>query len=79
LEVETIGGAARRVNRPEVEVSYDDGATWALAPVRSQSVGKYTARLQHPASGEVSLRATVSDQAVDRVVQTIVRAYHLVA
>jgi hypothetical protein len=56
-----------------VEVSYDDGATWAPAPV---AAGQAT--LTHPArDGYVSLRATAVDSAGNTVTQTVIRAYKL--
>jgi subtilisin family serine protease len=74
--IETVGGAGHRIARPTVEVSYDDGTTWTLATVESRPDG-YAALLRHPASGDVSLRATVTDHAGNKVEQTILRAYHL--
>jgi len=56
-----------------VEVSYDDGVTWASAPV---SAGQAT--VTHPArDGYVSLRATAVDSAGNTVTQTVIRAYKL--
>ncbi|MGN9909586.1 S8 family serine peptidase [Phytohabitans sp. LJ34] len=58
-----------------VEVSYDDGATWAPAPV---AAGQAT--VTHPAGdGYVSLRATAVDSAGNTVTQTVIRAYKLAA
>ena len=61
----------------DLEVSYDDGATWRSVPVTlAGNVGQ--AVLQHPASASfVSLRAAASDSAGDSVRQTILRAYRL--
>ncbi len=64
---------AGRTGRPVVRVSYDEGRSWAAAPVVRGQV-----RLRHPAgAGSVSLRATVTDRAGNRVDQTILRAYLL--
>jgi hypothetical protein len=58
-----------------VDVSYDDGATWAPAPV---AAGQAT--VSHPArDGYVSLRATAVDSAGNTVTQTVIRAYKLAA
>ena len=58
-----------------VEVSYDDGATWASAPVVAGQ-----AAVTHPAGdGYVSLRATAVDAAGNTVTQTVIRAYKLAA
>ena len=61
----------------DLEVSYDDGATWRAVPVaRAGTVG--WALLHHPNSeGFVSLRAAASDSAGNTVTQTILRAYRL--
>jgi hypothetical protein len=50
------------VNRPRVEVSYDDGGSWRTAPV-SQHRGQW--------------KATVSDPDGNTQRQTIIRAYAL--
>ncbi|MDG4785716.1 S8 family serine peptidase [Micromonospora sp. WMMD1102] len=56
-----------------VEVSYDDGVTWAPAEVTAGQ-----AVLRHPAeSGYVSLRASATDTAGNTVTQTVIRAYRI--
>jgi subtilisin family serine protease len=66
-----------RVNQPEVEVSYDDGATWSRARVRPQR-DRWIAEVDHPADAEfVSLRTSVSDQNGVSAEQTIIHAYRL--
>jgi hypothetical protein len=71
VEVERQAGSAA-VASLAVEVSYDDGASWQPAPV---TAGK--ARVRHPASGYVSLRAKAADDAGSTVQLTINRAYQL--
>ncbi|MBB5781799.1 S8 family serine peptidase [Nonomuraea jabiensis] len=67
------GSAARPVRRLSVEVSYDDGATWARAEVHGAA-----AVLRHPAGdGFVSLRAQAVDAAGNTAKQTIIRAYRI--
>jgi subtilisin family serine protease len=79
--IDVLGGAGRHIGRgtdqPTVEVSYDDGTTWAPAPVRRHDNGSWKAILDHPPTGAVSLRTTVADRHGNQVEQTIVRAYHL--
>jgi hypothetical protein len=57
-------------------VSYDDGQTWAKAPV-TLSHGKFVAvvdnRIAH--EGYVSLRVSVTDSRGSSVEQSIIRAY----
>ncbi|MFY1669249.1 S8 family serine peptidase [Plantactinospora sp. WMMB334] len=56
-----------------VEVSYDDGVTWAPAEVTAGQ-----AVLRHPAGpGYVSLRASATDTAGNTVTQTVIRAYKI--
>ncbi|MFC6017313.1 S8 family serine peptidase [Plantactinospora solaniradicis] len=56
-----------------VEVSYDDGVTWAPAEVTAGQ-----AVLRHPAApGYVSLRASATDTAGNTVTQTVIRAYKI--
>lgn len=70
-------GLVTDVNTPTLEVSYDDGATWAGAPVRCEGE-RFTALLDHPSTGAyVSLRAAVQDTSGNAVEQTIIRAYGL--
>ena len=65
------------MNTPSLEVSYDDGATWAAAPVQCEGE-RFTAVLDHPSTGSyVSLRAAVQDANGNAVEQTIIRAYGL--
>ncbi|NUW39761.1 S8 family serine peptidase [Nonomuraea rhodomycinica] len=69
------GSGAGRNRELAVEVSYDDGATWAAAEFRH---GR--AVLRHPAGdGFVSLRARAVDTAGDAVEQTVIRAYRIAA
>jgi hypothetical protein len=67
-------GSAAGANRSlTVEVSYDDGVTWAPAPVAGGQ-----AAVRHPAApGYVSLRATATDASGNTVTQTVIRAYKL--
>lgn len=64
-------GPARTV---AVEASYDDGRTWHRTPVRRGGDG-WTATLEHPAIGFVSLRTTARDAAGNQVLLTTIRAY----
>ncbi|MFI7129421.1 S8 family serine peptidase [Nonomuraea sp. NPDC050153] len=67
------GSTARPVRRLSVEVSYDDGATWAEAAIHGSA-----AVLRHPAGdGYVSLRARAVDRAGNTAEQTIIRAYRI--
>ncbi|MER6007889.1 hypothetical protein ABT120_55775 [Nonomuraea angiospora] len=69
------GGSGGRPRETTVEVSYDDGATWAKAEVRGSLVV-----LRHPVGdGFVSLRARSGDTAGNAVEQTVIRAYRIVA
>ncbi|MEJ3747195.1 S8 family serine peptidase [Actinomycetes bacterium KLBMP 9797] len=65
------GANVGRLAGGTVEVSFDDGASWAAVPVRDGA-----ALVRHPAgSGFVSLRATATDAGGNAVEQTIIRAY----
>jgi hypothetical protein len=57
-----------------VSASTDDGATWNKVPLTRSKTG-WTAKVTAPASGYVSLRATVTDGAGNSADQTITRAY----
>lgn len=60
-----------------VDVSYDDGASWQAAHV-SGGAASWTAELKHPQqSGFVSLRAAATDEAGNRVEESIIHAYRL--
>ncbi|SCL61181.1 Serine protease, subtilisin family [Micromonospora citrea] len=65
------GAQVGRIRTLTVEVSYDDGATWADAKIVNGA-----ALVRHPAgSGFVSLRAAAGDGSGNTVKQTILRAY----
>ncbi|AOS65746.1 hypothetical protein [Actinoalloteichus hymeniacidonis] len=60
-----------------MEVSYDDGASWAVVPTTATEQGA-TALLDHPDSdGFVSLRASAVDAAGNSVDQTMLRSYQI--
>jgi len=66
---------APRIASARVEVSFDDGETWAHVPV--VRIGELALGLVvHPRDAtHVSLRGTASDVECHSVAQTIVRAY----
>ena len=60
-----------------VDVSFDDGATWAPAKVSGEG-RSWKANFKHPKqSGYVSLRAAALDADDNQVEETIIRAYRL--
>ncbi|MEU3616265.1 S8 family serine peptidase [Streptomyces sp. NPDC006872] len=64
--------AGRQPAKLAFEVSYDEGATWQSA----EAVDGTHLSLQHPAEpGSVSLRAELTDDSGNTLVQTIERAY----
>ncbi|UIX33861.1 hypothetical protein [Streptomyces sp. GQFP] len=70
----TIEGAAagQQPAKLAFEVSYDEGATWQSA----EAVDGTHLSLEHPAEpGSVSLRAELTDDSGNTLVQTIERAY----
>jgi subtilisin family serine protease len=80
------GSTARPVKKLSVEVSYDDGATWAkaenhgsaAAPRDPAGINGSAIVLRHPAGdGFVSLRARAVDKAGNTVEQTVIRAYRI--
>jgi hypothetical protein len=71
------GSTQVRVVSLAVEASYD-GKTWASVPVRKTRTG-WTATLNQPSAGFVSLRAKARDLSGNTVDQTILRAYELTA
>lgn len=76
IQRQALAGPAA-VRDLELEVSYDDGATWR--PVQVMRTGNAgLAVLQHPSDASfVSLRAAATDTAGNSVRQTILRAYRL--
>jgi hypothetical protein len=61
----------------DIDVSYDDGATWQRVPTHRRDK-KWIAALKHPEQAEfVSLRASARDDSTNAVEQTIIRAYAL--
>jgi hypothetical protein len=78
IRVEPHGEAeARSLDTLSVDVSYDDGASWAEAVVSGEGTD-WKAELEHPQqSGYVSLRAAGADADGNRVEETIIRAYRL--
>ena len=78
VRVEHQHGSTRaRVVSLAIEASYD-GKTWASVPVRKTRTG-WTATLNQPSAGFVSLRAKARDLSGNTVDQTILRAYELTA
>jgi hypothetical protein len=73
------GSSAGGVRAVTVDVSFDDGVTWAPAAVRRKRDGGGdggVATVRHPSgTGYVSLRATSTDTAGNTVTQTIIHAY----
>ncbi|WP_033400289.1 S8 family peptidase [Actinokineospora enzanensis] len=71
------GTTAAGVAKPDVWISYDDGATWRPLPVVSVG-GRWLAAGVHPAGASyVSLRASTRDGDGNTVDQTIIHAYRL--
>jgi len=66
--------AAQKVTKVTVQVSVNDGGTWASAAVTG-SGGSYRARFTTPAGRYVTLRVTAADAAGGQVSETITRAY----
>ncbi|WP_306312066.1 S8 family peptidase [Streptomyces hydrogenans] len=70
-----------RMAGAEVSVSFDGGATWRSADVDRVDKNSFRASYRHPEAGEgdgfVSVRTAVRDEAGNRTVQTITRAYAL--
>ncbi|MBM7784444.1 S8 family peptidase [Tenggerimyces flavus] len=61
-----------------LQLSYDDGATWTSAKVRSAGKNRWTADVRHPSSGGfVSVRVKAHDRSGTGVDQTVIRAYAL--
>lgn len=82
LRVQPALGASQRVERVQVHVSYNDGASWVpVPPPRRTAAGRYVVTVDHPrlgrTNGYVSLRvyAATADGATLR--QSVARAYGL--
>jgi subtilisin family serine protease len=66
-----------QVNKPTVEISYDDGATWQKVRLTSHK-GQWQAEVDHPKRARfASLRWTVSDNAGNTAKATVIHAYAL--
>jgi subtilisin family serine protease len=59
-----------------LEVSFDDGVTWRNVTLTREG-GTWVAGFIAPTTGFVSLRATASDSAGNKITQEIIRAYGL--
>ncbi|AWS41732.1 S8 family serine peptidase [Streptosporangium sp. 'caverna'] len=71
----TRQATAGKVRKVDVDVSFDDGATWQKAPV-VQLLGTSSAVVRNPGGpGYVSLRGHVVDSAGNKVTMTVIRAY----
>ncbi len=74
---------APAVTDASVQVSYDDGSTWAAATVTKLSGGKFRVSVNQPdpsaTSGYASVKVTLTDGAGNSLDQTITRAYALTA
>ena len=69
-----LGAPAATVTGLVMQVSYDGGGTWSPAPVTGTGERR-TVTVTNPAGGTVSLRATATDSAGNKVRQTIIDAY----
>ncbi len=78
FEVERPAEAPKpRVMSARVDVSFDDGATWARAPLLRLGDRGLVVVAHPPGASHVSLRASARDVAGNAVEQTVVRAYHV--
>jgi hypothetical protein len=72
------GDHGPKVTRASVQVSFDDGTTWAPARVTSLGGGRFRVAVAQPGtSGYASVRVSLTDAAGDTLRQTITRAYAL--
>jgi subtilisin family serine protease len=80
LSVYQIPGAAGngKVEGASLEVSYDEGQTWAKTELVSEGNG-WTANIKHPnkPGSYVSLRASAWDDAGSTITQEVIKAYGL--
>jgi len=70
------GSQGGKAEPKQVEVSHNDGQTWQRVPVQHVN-DTWSAVIQNPASGFVSLRANAADQDGNTVTQTVIRAYQV--
>ncbi len=71
-------GGLPRLTTVTLQLSYDDGATWSSAKVRSAGKNRWTANVTHPSKGGfVSVRVKAHDRSGTGVDQTVIRAYAL--
>ena len=80
LHVERPADApSARIRSRELDVSFDDGASWKAVPVlRVPGDDRGLAILHHPrAAGFVSLRLRAADRDGNQVTHTTIRAYGL--
>jgi hypothetical protein len=71
------GSAAAKVTEVTVESSFDDGVTWRDVPVFPGDEIWYGLETNSAAPGFASLRVTATDDAGNKVEQTIVHAYRI--
>ncbi|GAA5179565.1 S8 family serine peptidase [Rugosimonospora acidiphila] len=69
-----LGSTSAKIRKLRVDVSYNDGQTWRPVALR-ESKNDWTATVNQPAGGFVSLRASATDSAGNTVEQTIIHAY----
>jgi hypothetical protein len=67
--------AQSRITGAQVQVSYDNGATWQAAKVTRTGPAQFTAAYTAPASADVTLRVTTRDASGATLNETITRAY----
>jgi hypothetical protein len=68
------GAANGRIDRVDVEVSFDDGSSWTAVPVASGA-----ATIANPdAAGYGSLRVKATDSNGNTLEHTVIRAYKIV-
>jgi len=63
------------ITSAQVQVSFDDGATWQPASVTPAGAGHYQATFTAPPSSFVTLRVTAQDAAGGEITETILRGY----
>ncbi|MBE1611568.1 S8 family peptidase [Actinopolymorpha pittospori] len=72
-------GGQGTIRDVSLSVSYDDGRTWAKAPVGQDSNGNWAAEIRHPnkPGGYVSIRTSAADDRGGQLTVTSIRAYGL--